>query len=230
MDEPLVPDPDAGAELGPGDTIAIADEDLRGSRLLLVGRATEAIQLDGSTGGAIELACTFQPANGTRFEWARLLLRLTSPAGVTILDLAPREALDEPVTVSVDRRGSLTLGLEGVATADAGIGANKQYLSYHCSVQGSGAATALARWDFKENPDRRDGLGGEQALVLTLPVTGVVQATVMVSARCARSGTPGRLADAIRDLVLPAPERTFPVTFDIPSVPPDGGEGRFHTP
>jgi hypothetical protein len=227
IDEPLVPDPDAEAELAPGDAEAIADEDLRGSRLLLVGRAAEAIELDGSTGGAIELACTFQPADGTRFAWARLLLRLTAPDGVKILDVAPREVVDEPVTISVDRKGGLSLGVKGVGTAETGLASTKQYVTYHCAVQGSGAATALARWDFKENPDTRDGLGTEQALVLTVPVTGPVRATVTVSARLARSSVAGRVADAVRDLVLPTPQRTFPVTFEVPSDPPPATEGRF---
>jgi hypothetical protein len=36
IDEALVPDPDAEEELGPGDAAPIADEDVCGSRLLLL--------------------------------------------------------------------------------------------------------------------------------------------------------------------------------------------------
>ena len=53
IDEALVPHPDADAELGPGDATPIADEDICGNRLLLVRRAAESVDLDGTPGGAM---------------------------------------------------------------------------------------------------------------------------------------------------------------------------------
>ena len=93
----------------------------------------------------------------------------------------------------------------------------KQYAKYHCKVQGTGEGTNLARWDFRENPDRRDGIGPEQVLTLTLPVTGQVTGTVIVSARLAKPGLQGSL-EAVRELILePTPEeRFYPITFEIP--------------
>lgn len=85
IDAPLVPDPDAEEEMGPGDLEPIADEDLRGSRLLLVRRAIEPIDLEGTPGGVVQLACTFQPAQGTRFTFAQFRLRLVIPAGIRII-------------------------------------------------------------------------------------------------------------------------------------------------
>lgn len=96
----------------------------------------------------------------------------------------------------------------------------RKYVRYHCNVQGSGEGTNLARWDFHENADRRDGIGREQVLTLTLPVTGPVTGEVIVSARLARKGIGGAI-DAIRDLILGprAGERSYPVAFEIPAKP-----------
>jgi hypothetical protein len=95
-------------------------------------------------------------------------------------------------------------------------------------VQGSGEGTSLARWDFRENPDRRDGLGQEQVLTLTLAVTGRVTGSVIVSARLARAGLRGTI-EAMRDMILgPQPhERFYPMAFDIPTTPSPDGLRRF---
>src|SRR4051794_15578353 len=95
IDQPLVPDPDADEEMGSTDVEAVADADLRGSRLLLVRRAIEPIDLEGTPGGGVlQLACTFQPAAGARFTFAQFLLRLATPEGLRIIDLAPRSVDD----------------------------------------------------------------------------------------------------------------------------------------
>lgn len=216
IDAPLVPDPDADEELGPADAKTIADEDLKGSRLLLVRRPAEGIDLDGILGGAIEFVCTFQPGQGTRFTSARLLLSLATPEGIKVVDVAPREVREnEPVRFSYDRKGKLVLKYM-IAEASTETGSHKEFAVYHCAVQGSGESTSLARWDFKENPNRQDGLGPEQVLALTVPVTGSVTGTVSVSARLARAGLRGR-TEAIRDLVLGArDERKYPIAFVIP--------------
>jgi hypothetical protein len=227
IDAPLVPDPDADEEMGPTDIEAIADQDLEGSRLLLVRRAAEPIDLEGTPGGAISFACTFQPADGTRFTSALLLLRLNTPEGVRIIDVAPRDVPDQPVQFAVDRKGTLSVKPK-LVEASVEAGTRKEFAVYHCAVQGSGAGTALARWNFRENPHRRDGLGREQVLVLTLPVTGPVTATVSVSARLERDGLRGRL-EALRDLILGVrPEdRQYPLSFEIPQQPPRSGLSRF---
>lgn len=229
VDTPLVPDPDADEELGPGDVVAIADEDIRGCRLLIVRRAVEPIEVDGGAGGAAQIACTFQPAPGLRFVWARLLLRLTSPDRVTIIDLAPREVREgEPVRFTVDGKGKIGVNYEFV---EVGIeeGVKKEFSVYHCAVQGSGEGTAIARWDFTENPHRRDGISREQVLALTLPVTGEVTGEVTVTARVTRPGIGGAL-DAIRDLVLGHGERRYPIRLVVPDAPSFLGQLRFLRP
>jgi hypothetical protein len=228
IDAPLVPDPDASEEMGPGDAEAIADEDIKGCRLLLVRRAVEPVDLEGTPGGAIELACTFQPAAGARFKSARLVLRLTEPPGVLIADIAPRNAPEkEPVKFALDTKGKLSLKYLGLE-AGAEAGTRKEYAVYHCAVLGSGEATPTARWDFAENPHKKDGLGHEHALALTLPIMGMVSGTVSVAARLARLGLPGKL-EAIRDLILGPrlSERRYPITFDIPKAQPASGLFRF---
>jgi hypothetical protein len=228
IDEPLVPDPDAEEELGATDVEAIADEDLTGSRLLLVRRAIEPLDLGGTPGGVVQLACTFQPASGARFTSAQLRLRLATPAGIRIIDLAPRSLDDpNPVEFTLDKKGQLGLKSFPVEPG-VEIGSSKKYVKYHCKVQGSGEGTGLARWDFKENPDRGDGIGQEQVLTLTLPVIGPVTGSVIVSARLARSGLRGKMA-AIRDLILnkKPDEHFYPIRFEIPEKPTPGGLARF---
>jgi hypothetical protein len=214
IDVPLVPDPDADEELGPGDAKAIADEDLKGTRLLIVRRAIEPIHINGTPGGMVTLVSTFQPAPHTRFIWARLLIRLTSPQRAKIVDLAPREVREnEPVRFTINDKGKLGIEYK-MAKAGVESGVQKEFSSYHCTVQGSGESTAVARWDFKENPHRKDGLGSEQILVLTLPVTGIVTATVSLSARLAHPGLRGSI-ETLRDLILGPDVRHYPIGFKI---------------
>ena len=216
-DVPLIGDPNAADELGGTDIEAIADEDLKGSRLLLVKRVVEPIDLEGTSGGIVQLVSTFQPAAGARFSSAQFRLRLVTPAGLRIIDLAPR-VLDDtrPVEISVDKKGKLGLNIPSIPVEPAiEIGSSKKYVKYHCAVQGAGAGTSLARWDFRENPDRRDGIGLEQVLTLTLPVIGAVAGNVTVSARLVRSGIRGKI-DAIRDLIVGADDRSYPIAFEIP--------------
>ncbi len=226
VDVPLVPDPDAEQELGPGDLQSIADEDVRGSRLLVVRRAVEVVDLDSGLGGAVQFACTFQPGHGTRFTWASLVLQLQAPEGVYIVDLSPRQVPEDvPVNFTVDRKGKIGLKYE-IVEAGMEAGTQKEYAVYHCAVQGSGEGTGLARWDFRENPYRRDGLGQEQVLAVTVPVVGTVVGKLNVSARLERKGL-GGVADAIRDLVLGPNERHYPITLDIPQSKPATGLRRF---
>ncbi|HLM67702.1 MAG TPA: hypothetical protein VK358_09255 [Longimicrobium sp.] len=233
VEAPLVPDPDERRELYRGggehdDPETLSDADLQGSRLLLVRRAVEGIDLDGRPGGVVEIACVFQPAEGTRFSWARVVLRLTDPVGVRVLDLAPREVREgEPVKFTVDGKGKLGLKYQ-IAEAGAERSVRREFAVYHCAVQGSGEGTSLARWDFTENPHARDGIGREQVLALTLPVTGTVSGTLTANARLARAGLRGRI-DRVRDLVLGGGvhERRYPVSFQLPQAPPPSGLARF---
>lgn len=217
----LVPDPDADEEMGPGDASeTIMDEEVEGCRLLLVLRGAEPIQLEGGPGGAVEIACTFQPAEGMRFSWARLVLRLKEPAGVRVVDLGPRDVREaEPVKFTVSGKGTVGLKYQ-IAQAGMERGQSKEFAVYHCAVHGSGESTPNARWDFTENPHRRDGIGREQVLMLTLPVTGPVAGTLTANARIVRPGLAGRV-DAIRDLVLGprSHEREHSVAFEIPEPP-----------
>lgn len=230
IDAPLVADADADQEMGSTDVEAITDQDLKGSRLLLVRRAIEPIDLEGTSGGVVQFACAFQPAPGARFTFAQLRLRLVTPAGLRIIDLAPRSIDDtNPVEFTLDRKGQLGIkSLPVSIETSVEFGSSKKYTKYHCKVQGSGEGTSLARWDFRENPDRKDGIGPEQVLTLTLPLTGQVMGEVVVSARLARSGLRGKI-EAIRDMVLGAQENesSYPVAFDIPKVPSPDGLTRF---
>ncbi|MDJ0702472.1 MAG: hypothetical protein QNJ46_04250 [Leptolyngbyaceae cyanobacterium MO_188.B28] len=215
IDAPLVADPDADEELGPDVAEPIADEDLRGSRLLLARRVVTPIEINGESGGLVELSCTFQPAYETRFTWARLTMMLKTPAGIRIAGLEPRAIQDpRPVKFTVDDKG--TLGLK-YAPTELGVeqSIQKEYEVYHCAVQGSGIGTAKARWDFRENEHRQDGLGTDQGLLLTLPVTGRVSGLVLVNARLARSGVGGVLS-AVRDMILGAEQRDYSFSVEIP--------------
>lgn len=227
IDSPLEPDRDATEELGPADVQPIADEDLKGSRLLLVRRAIEAVDIDGCPGGAVELACTFQPAENYRFASARLVLKLTTPAGVRFVDVQPVEVPeDEPVKFVLDRKGKLSLKYWNIkGGSEAGV--RIEYETYHCVVTGAGQGTQLARWDFKENPHRRDGLRAAHALAFTVLSVGTVTGEVIVTARLARPGLAGAV-DAIRDLILGSREgQHYSVHFDIPAMKATPGLLRF---
>lgn len=216
VDAPLIADPDAEEELGPSDAKAIADEDLQGSRLLLALKSVQSIDIDGEPGGLVELSCTFQPNYGTRFSWARLILRLTSPENATFIDIAPKEIKDShPVKISVGNKGMLGLKY---APAEAGIeqSQNAEFEVYQCTVQGSGVTTAKARWDFRESDHRQNGLGTSQVLAFTLPVTGKVSGLVLVSARLAKQGVGGAVA-SIKDMILGPGQTDYGFTFEIPA-------------
>jgi hypothetical protein len=226
VDIPLVPDPDADEELGPAEAEAITDEELRDCRLLIVRRAVEAIDLAGDPGGAIQLNCSFQPGPQTRFTWARLVLHLTSPEGLRLVDLQPREVREsEPVQFTLGEKGQIGVKYSPLeATAEETR--STQYAQYYCVVHGSGEGTGTARWDFEENPQRRDGIGREQTLALTLPGSGLVEGILKVNARIKRPGLRGR-AEAIRDMVIGTPNWEHPIEFDIPLQRPKAGLSRF---
>lgn len=226
VDSTLVPDPDAEEELGADAVAAIADEEIRGCRLLVVRRAVEPIELGGAAGGAVQLGCTFQPAPGLRFTWARLVLRLTGPDGVLIVDVAPRKVPEgEPVRFTVDGKGKIGVNAQGVEVG-AEETVKKEFTIYHCSVQGSGEGTSIARWDFAENPHSRGGIVREQVLALTLPATGDVTGEMTVTARLVRPGIGGAL-DAIRDLVLGQPDYRYSLRLVVPERTSSYGQIRF---
>ena len=215
LNEALVPDPYQDEEMGARDVAAIADEDLKGSRLLLVQRSVEKIDLDGSPGGAIGLACTFQPALGARFTYAQLVLKLTSPDGARLIDVAPKSVRDgEAVRFTVDMKGKI--GVKHAPVEASGeVGEKAEFSVYHCLVQGSGEGTAMARWDFQENRDTEMGLGQDQILTLTVPFIGAVQIDIRLSARVVRGGFTGAF-EGVRDLILPPKSSQYSVAFNIP--------------
>ena len=152
-----------------------------------------------------------------RFTWAQLVLRLTTPEHSLFIDVAPRNVREgEPVRFTVDVKGKL--GLKYTPVEVSGEGEEKtEFAVYHCAVQGSGSGTALARWDFRENPHARNGLGQDQSLTLTLPVTGNVSADVRVATRVVRSGLTGTI-EGIRDLILRPDPKRYSISFEIPEL------------
>jgi len=226
IDIPLIPDPDADEEMGSDDIEVITDEELRDCRLLVVRRAVEAIDFNGKAGGAIQLNCSFQPGSKTRFSWARIVLRLTEPDSITFLDIQPREVREsEPVQFTLDNVGQIGMKYSGIESS-AEESRSVAFAQYFCVVHGSGEGTNKARWDFNENPQRKDGIGREQVLAITLPGNGNVQAMLKVNARLNSPGLKGK-AEAIRDMVLGAPNWEHPVDLTIPVQPPKSGLSRF---
>jgi len=228
LQAPLTPDAFADGELEGSGLERIADEDLRGSRLLLLRRAVEHLELPGSSGGALQIACTFHPAPGCRFTWARISMHFTTPSGLQILDVAPRETRErEAVQLTVDRTGKLGIKTHGVE-ASAKSGTQAEFAVYHCAIQGSGEGTDHALWDLTENAHRKDGVGREQLLAVTLPGAGVITAALSVNARLVRSGVAGKF-DAVRDLILGRRDAAlnYTLAFTIPEKPPATGLSRF---
>ncbi len=225
IDAPLIPDPDETQELGSRPLTAIADEELTGCRLLLVLKAVESIDADGVAGGALKLACTFHPAPGSRFTSARLNLKLQTPPGAQFLSIAPKAVLDSPVKYTINRKGQLGVKYLTVE-ASGGADTHQEYEEYHCKVQGSGEGGTYVYWTFNENPVRRNGLGREQILAMTLPVTGKVTATVEVTA--VLSKTSG-VMEALRNMLL-KPEsfhKSYSIAVEIPPAPAPGFFSQF---
>jgi hypothetical protein len=73
---------------------------------------------------------------------------------------------------------------------------------------------SAGRWRLSENPHRREGIGTEQLLAFTLPVSGLVTVELLIAARLARGGVAGGI-DAVRDLVLGADRRRYVLELTI---------------
>jgi hypothetical protein len=230
VDAPLIADPDATQEMSSAVVELIADEELRGCRLLIVRKMIESVAINGVPGGVIQLGCTFQPAVGLRFVSARVMLRLTTPKGLQVIDLSPSHVADPaPVEFTLGKKGNISLkALLGEPGIEMEV--SKKYTKYHCQIQGAGIGTSLARWEFKENPDRNDGLGPEQVLALTLPTTGQVAADLIVNARVERAGLAG-YAQAIGDLIIGGPtiNHSYSILLDIPLASTPSAVSRFFT-
>jgi hypothetical protein len=215
IDAPLIPDPDVDHEMGSRDLALIADEELKGCRLLIVRRAILPIVVDGSAGGLLKVGVSFQATHGTRFVWARIVVELGQPEGAVFVDVKPDTKMDDlPVKFTVDVSGKLSASY-GVK---AGVGeeTKTEFDVYYCAVHGTGAGTTKARWEFEENPQRKDGLGREQPLLMTLRETGRVTGNVSVYAKIVRSGLQGGL-DAVAHLVLGPDEHHAPLTLEVPT-------------
>lgn len=161
------------------------------------------------------LPCTFQAVAGARFDRAGIVLELGSPEWARFADVAPREVRDsEPVKIGVDRSGKVPFS---AATVEANFEASRseEFTVYRCLVTGPGEGTRLARWEFSESPDRREGLPIEQRLLVTLAGQGRVSGGVSVSARLVRPGIAGAV-DRVRELVFGGVERIRPIAFEFP--------------
>ncbi len=215
IDIPFVPNPDAEKEMSANDAEQLADEDIRGSRFLLVKRVVETIDINGKNGGAIQISCEFQPAENTRFTWGRVALTLVSPENVKLISVQPEIVRDSnPVNFKVDQNGKITLGYPDYAGAEAGAGKQKEFVVYDNLVQGTGEGTNKAVWIFKENTGK-SGLMPKNILSFSVPVTGEVKVMLSANCRIARRGIDG-LADKIRDLIIQPPEPQLrQLTFHI---------------
>jgi hypothetical protein len=213
----LDPDPVADAELGPGDESLMTDDEVAGSRLIIVRRAVEPIDPASGKGGVLGLGCTFHAAAGARYIFAQVRVDLISPAGAVFADIAPRHVTaDDAVKITVKRNGELSLGREPVK---AGVGGACEIESvyYPSLVEGSGGHARYALWRMRENGETRQGIGLDHFLAMTVPEAGDYEAEVTVTAQLARSGLAG-IADAFRALTGRPTQQVLPARFRF-SVP-----------
>jgi hypothetical protein len=220
----LVPDPNADEEMS--DIEQLADEEIRGSRILIVKRAIQAVDFDGTAGGIIQLSCEFHPSHGTRFTWARVAITLTTPEGINFISVQPDLVQEKmPVVFQYNKGGKLSLGIPEYAGAEISGERQKQFTVFHNTVRGSGDGTKKALWTFEENDQTRQGLGQKNILTVTVPATGAIGGQLTVNCRVSRKGIKG-LADKLRDLVLAGPEiAPSSMVFTIPTVPVSTGSG-----
>jgi hypothetical protein len=217
IDVRLIPNPDADEEMSGNDIEKLSDEEIRGSRFLLVKRAVEIIDINGQNGGAIQLSCEFQPAENTRFTWGSISLTLISPNGAKFISVQPEVIKDgNPVNFQIKGNGKITLGYADIAGAEVSREKQKQFVVYENLVQGTGEGTAKAVWIFKENTGK-SGLTPRNILSFTIPTTGIVKAELSVNCRVVRSGIAG-VVDKLRDLIIePVGLEKHQVTFQIPT-------------
>lgn len=237
IDSTLQPDPLTDQEMG-GPTPredgtlpeAITDQEIHDCRMLLVLQEATPLPLNGGSGGAVALNCTFQPAAGLRFVHARLTITLEQPEGIRIIDLSPRTSPQETVKTTIDRRGQLGFEFMG-AKAGIEIGRQFEFQYYHCEVRGSGADDRPARWDFSEHPERRGGLANDHALFLTLANSGTIRGRVTLSGLVERPGLMGVRDRLVRWVQLGAsPEVPYiRLEMEIPPVTAAQGLSRFFT-
>lgn len=214
----LIPDPDAERELGGSSQAVITDAEIKNCRILVTRKEITLADFTGIPGGMVQLSCSFQPAVGTRFSYGQFWLQLLQPNDIRFFDISPRIVNDpNPVEFTLDHKGTITLKHPTFPLEPSlERGTSKKYTRYHCSVQGTGIGTNIARWDFRENPDRKDGIGLEQIVSFTVPTQSIIEASVMVSARIVRSGMPGMI-DAVRDLILGSQlnDHAVPIQIDF---------------
>jgi hypothetical protein len=201
LDAELIGDPDSARELGPAKTAELlADEDIKGSRILIVRRNPGPRQDQVGGGALVEINCAFQSEEGMRFVSGRVTIQLVHPHGAVFLDVAPTEIRDPvKVTYTLEPGGKISLGL-GRLSVEPSMTAKSQveYNSFICRVRGSGVGSARAIWDFEEDAVLKQGIGPSQALAVTVPASQTVNAELLVKATIAKNGWLG----AARDLVL----------------------------
>jgi hypothetical protein len=217
IDAPLVEDPDVKREMG-GGIAAIADEDFKGCRLLVVRRDVQAIKVDGAPGGLVKIGISFQPTHGTRFVWAQMLLTLKDPEDSLFVDVAPATKMDRPVKFTVDVSGKLGASYQAIGELKAGLSTktSTEFEVYHCAVHGTGAGTAKGRWEFEENPQGKQGLGREQTLFMTVRGSGKITGNLSVYTRLVREGAVLAKVDAAAHLIMGPDQRHAPLTLRIP--------------
>ena len=220
LDAALVPDPDESREMSVRPKAEqVSDEDVAGSRILIVRRDLGLRKPRQGGGAGVELQCSFQPAEGTRFVSGRVLVQLREPQDATFIDIAPT-IIREPVKVNIsyEANGKISVGYKKIITGESGgkAGRGLEYGSYICFVKGTGATSRRARWDFTEDTHLKTGIGLDQVLAMTLPASKEVTANLTVTAVLAKAGIVG----ALRDMVLgrTRAERVRRVTlFEAPS-------------
>ncbi len=99
--------------------------------------------------------------------------------------------------------------------------AKQQFSVYHCDIQGSGASTRRARWDFRKNPHTLQGLGRNQSLTFLLPEAPHFAFQASMSARIVRGGLNGVIESA-RSLISGPNVAFYAVEVDYPPPQPRG--------
>lgn len=200
LDAELFGDPDANELLGPSDdTEVLTDKEIRGCRLTLVRQKVHKVDLGRGAFGAIEIECSLLPAPGLRFASAAVIVKLEQPTNANFVDIAPTR---------VTRPGKMRFAFDAGAklidiTEDMGVGrlvlkASREVDYEHCHVQGGGSGSRRVEWRFVEDDQAQKGILSPQALIMTVPVTGLVHCTVGFKAKIKRGGKSG----AVRDLLF----------------------------
>ncbi|MEM7662858.1 MAG: hypothetical protein AAF292_11465 [Pseudomonadota bacterium] len=209
------PDPDEPNELSGQAKVLLADEKLKGARLMIRQLDAQSGEYNGQPVTATAFEAEFHPAPTTRFAHVSIMLEFLSPKHTKVLDLVPKYVDDiAPRTIEITRRGDL--GLEFVPI-NVAIGTEHRtaFEVIPTISQASGELSSEVQWTFKA-ASQVEELPRQSTLGVMLSGSGPFKVRLEATAGVVSTGLAGA-AQAGRDLIIGPPgKRMIRNVFEFP--------------